>query len=270
MKNWKNPQEHKEKIDRYQPELYLQEKKEGIRAGNLWIIGLILLLLISLPRMVQMNRDAKARERETTALAISMQYDGAAQLEVLKGITASIQPDLSNPLTLSHITQQQANSYLYHLTPHEPDHDIYIAVPQVYEVLQFSLPREVPLVEGIRITLPDGRDWFVIQSVEYDAVREHTVSITLSPLLDAVPPPMTLVAGEFQTTITPKTNLNIVDREQTAVEWGTYTFQIPDEIRGQDGRLPAGTYLAIDQARVQVEPSKLSFSAMGHQIHVVD
>ena len=214
MKNWKNPQEHKEKIDRYQPELYLQEKKEGIRAGNLWIIGLILLLLISLPRMVQMNRDAKARERETTALAISMQYDGAAQLEVLKGITASIQPDLSNPLTLSHITQQQANSYLYHLTPHEPDHDIYIAVPQVYEVLQFSLPREVPLVEGIRITLPDGRDWFVIQSVEYDAVREHTVSITLSPLLDAVPPPMTLVAGEFQTTITPKTNLNIVDRNK--------------------------------------------------------
>ena len=270
MKSWKNPQEHKEKIDRYQPELYLQEKKEGIRAGNLWIIGLILLLLISFPLITQVYQDGQARKRERASLAINMQYEGAAQLEVLEGITASIHPDLSSPLTLSHITQQQANSYLYYLTPYEPDHDSYIAMPQVDEVLHFPVPREVPLVEGIRITLPDGRDWFVIQSVEYDAVREHTVSITLSPLLDAVPPPMTLVAGEFQVTITPTMNLNIVDREQTAVEWGTYTFQIPDEIRGQDGRLPAGTYLAIDQARVQVEPSKLSFSAMGHQIHVVD
>lgn len=240
---------------------------------NKWLLLLFFVILaaliVALLLWPRRSADGGAGEppRQRDYLGLYLLYQGNWEFEVRSELVASLHPDLSDPLTLYAVREYDQPAYCYQGILYEPADDIYIAAPRVYEKILFSPAVSVPLEPGTVVTLPDGREWFTIQAVEYDVVREGTVTITLSPLLDAVPPPVALESGENRTVITPVAN---IDTGLSEWEWEPYTFQAPAALRTADGTLPPDAHLVIEQARVRAERDTLSFSALHRTIHVVE
>ena len=176
---------------------------------NKWLLLLFFVILAALIAALLLwprrSADGGAEEppRQRDYLYLYLLYQGNWEFEVRSELVASLHPDLSDPLTLYAVREYDQPAYCYQGILYEPADDIYIAAPRVYEKILFSPAVSLPLEPGTVVTLPDGREWFTIQAVEYDVVREGTVTITLSPLLDAVPPPVALESGENRTVITP-------------------------------------------------------------------
>ena len=220
-----------------------------------WIVRLVILLASDSHQWVPSQADE---------VTIILQYWGEEEIEVVSGMNVSAHPDLSGAVYVDHAAFN-GNGYSFHVSLPELGEDLYIIQPQVYEILNFSTPVEIAPAEGAQAALPDGREWFTIQSVEYDGNAPGTVRITLSPLLDGIPPTVTLAVGGNRIEGTPQSNPDAGE----SGEWSAYCFDVPLDLLTTDGRLPQEARLVMSQARVLAEREELSFTCDKHTVHVV-
>ena len=180
---------------------------------------------------------------EKNELILTIELNSEKSFCIVKDLIVADNKDFENPLTL--ISGEPCdNKIIYHFEINKEIDTIFVKPPLFYS------PEEIESVvikckEGEKASLPDGSEWFTIESVD---VIDHQVHLLIIPDNSTFPRLPHLVIGRKTVGSTISMNIN----PENIFDFGEIVFDIPADFSDKVEQDILDSYITINNAMFRI------------------